>query len=133
VKKVDYKQMSNPNLNRFGKVKWSSGTQEEAILAATVARNLSIAVADIEAYAPFTRLFIWNKAAETIQVDIDGDALGDNSIIGSKVRVFLDSGQYLEITPEDNRDKTFTRIAITNTHAVNDTSAAEIVWKIGNF
>jgi len=130
VKKMDYKEMSLKKL-------YKSTVQSENALNAGDARNLlpnsSITQQIIDEYGPFTRFHLENKNTTiTLQVSINGIALGDNSIISSQRDIFLLPSSALDILPEEDNLK-ITKIAIKNLDASTNTSNGDIVWDIANY
>lgn len=121
-------------LNKFNRQKWRSSVTSETALNSTKARNLTISDTNIDNYGPFTRFRIDNKNTTiTIQVDINGQALGDDSINGSVLTKFVLPDTFIEINPDQDPDLQFTRISIKNLHAANNTAAGDIVWSIANY
>lgn len=120
--------------NYFGKEKWESAITSETALNAGVARNLSIAQADLDNYQPFIYFYFENNSDETIELSLDGCALGDNSIVGARKVIYCPPKSRRGIQPyEDGRpDMIFSRVAIKNISATN-TSNDELKWSIKNW
>jgi hypothetical protein len=121
-------------LSIFGRPVYKKPSENEVVLNAGVARNLSISDAIRDSYGPFVRLHLENKSGVSIAVYLNGAAVGDNSIVGATDTYFVQAGGALDITPyEDGRaDKVFQRVAIVNIGAAN-TAAGDIVWDIQNY
>lgn len=121
-------------LNKYGKHKWRSSITSEGALNATIARNIVIAQATRDEYGPFLRLHLENKNTTiTLQVDLNGSALGDNTVGASTHRIFLLPSSAIDILPPEDADKEFYMVALTNTHAADNTAAGDIVWSIANY
>lgn len=118
----------------MGKPFWKSTLTSELALNAGIARNLSISSADVENYGPFVYFYFENLSDETIEIHLDGAAVGDNTLIGTKQIIKCPSGQAKELTPyQDGRpDIIFQRVAIKNTSATN-TSNDELKWVAKNW
>jgi hypothetical protein len=127
--------MSGQDLNEFGKRKYKSDMQFEAILASTKIRNIlpNTIVTDRERdnHAPFTRFYLENASGEIIQVSIDGQGLGDDTIVHSVRTINVAANNYLEIEPSDNLQ--FTMVCIKNLNALTDTVADEVRWFVSNY
>jgi len=131
---MDYEKMSNPDkYNRFGHIRWAKAPTKELALNAGIARSLSITDAERNNFGPFTRLHFENhNTTVTIQLDIDGCPLGDNTISNSRRNIFILPGTAIDILPDEDNVQ-FSMIAIKNTHGATNTSNDELVWDIANF
>jgi len=128
---MDYEFMS------YGYVRYKSTTQKETALNATKIRNLlpntAITQAIIDARKPFTRFHFENRnSTVTIQLAIDGQGLGDDTIQFSKREWYIQPLTAIDILPDEDNLQ-FTMVAIKNTHASTNTSNDELIWDIANY
>ncbi len=121
-------------VNYFGKAKWQSGNRNETALNTTVARNLTITDAQRDAYGPFLYFQFSNNSDETIEIHLDGVALGDNTVVNAKIIERVKPKSSIEFGPHENGtpDFVFERIAIKNIAATN-TSNDELSWSLRNW
>jgi hypothetical protein len=128
---MNYETMS------YGYVRYKSETQSETALNATKIRNLlpntAVTQPIIDSRLPFRRLHFENRnSTVTIQIAVDGQGLGDDSIQRSKRDFFLSPLSAIDILPEEDNLQ-FTMIAIKNTHATTNTSDNELKWDVANY
>lgn len=128
VDKMNFKEMS--------KALYKSNMVSHGIILATKTANLfpstTVDQNKIDNYQPFTRFYIENRNSTiTLRVDIQGQALGDDTIQGSIRSFNLLPGTWVEFEPEDNLK--FSMIAVKNTHAATDTVAGDIVYSVANY
>lgn len=131
---MDYGFMSNnPERNIFNKLKYKSATTFlAAALNATIAMALPISDSVRDNFGPFVRFYIENRNTTIIiQVDIEGNPLGDNTISNSKRTIYLQPLSFLLIEPADGI--AFSMVSLKNTHAANNLATTDVAYDIANY
>jgi len=123
------------NYNVFGKIKWEDGPNYELALNATKVRQLAITEANRNNYGPFARFWLENRSTEVIRVDLNGAAMGDDTIRDSITTEYVQPATKIEFAPYENGepDYVFYKVSIMNTDAAANTANDEIVWGIRNW
>lgn len=121
-------------LNKFGKKLYRNRYANSAAINTTKGWNVPFTQAELDNYAPFTRLKITNKADEDFQVDINAvrNVGGDEAItVSSKFRntFILPSDSIAIIEPEDQI--LINSICLYNLSATNS-SATEVFVEFSN-